>query len=388
MCSFGDERATGNSKLQSGGQNTYDDTNPQIEHRARSMRASLLLLALAAALADGSSSATAAAADDGGDDACARRSSQASARKCRRAGERCSYDKASGRCYSDDQHASSGRLGVSNFDLGRWEATDGEGASGAAAAAAAAAAENERGGDLEEEVRHVSSGRLGATNFDARRWSAWATSDGNETTSGGAAANDTAVDDGGNSTATNATDGIQWESCNGEANCPPCHDTNTCCMLDNYLIYGGGGNSLGCTSSSLDFLAVTGFQVDDAGAYSCNCGGAGCVDASGNPVDCPACDDPVVVGLPADCGGLPNGTVFGACRGIDDLVRVSFTVNIHVGATQYDVGLYIATDGGEGEKGTATCCVWSTFVRARRVHSLIPSPSRPPNTFHVLHSQL
>jgi len=77
-------------------------------------------------------------------------------------------------------------------------------------------------------------------------------------------------------------------------------------------------------------------------------------DCEGNPlgslVDGPTCSSPLAEGE-IDCEGKPLGTVFGACLGIDDVVDVSFNVNVNVGSTQYDVGLYINLNGGDAAYG-------------------------------------
>ena len=151
---------------------------------------------------------------------------------------------------------------------------------------------------------------------------------------------------------------LQTAGCYNADPCPPCYETRTCCMLDNYKIY-NGGNSLGCTANSLGFTEITGITVFDPGAKKCNCGACtALVDCVVFP-DHPSCDCNVDAGLSidcialgedaVDCEGLPYETYFGACRGSDDVVDVSFTVNIDITSTQFDVGLYIATNGGEGE---------------------------------------
>ena len=135
-----------------------------------------------------------------------------------------------------------------------------------------------------------------------------------------------------------------WGDCltstNKQIDCPPCYFTNTCCMQTNYWIYGGSQN-LGCNSGALAFGSVRNFTVFDPNIKYCNCGypgGTNCTD--------PLAKDEV------DCYGKPKDTVFGACLGIDDVVDVSFKVDVNVGSDQYDVGLYINTNGGDAAKGT------------------------------------
>lgn len=164
--------------------------------------------------------------------------------------------------------------------------------------------------------------------------------------------------------------------------CPACHATGTCCMQTNFWIYGGSQN-LGCTANSLSFKEVTGFEVFDNNINNCNCGGrkvCNCGDvpitADTDPTPCtsplapdeydcegstlgtilddiadgPACNIPLAEGE-IDCEGKPLGTVFGACLGIDDVVEVSFTVNVEVTSAQSDVGLYINLNGGDAAFG-------------------------------------
>ena len=135
----------------------------------------------------------------------------------------------------------------------------------------------------------------------------------------------------------------------------PCFDLKSCCMETNYLIYeksNGKGDLLSCGSNSVDFKEVTGMQVFDDGITYCNCGVCEpLVDCSAVPLH-PSCEcdpgpiDCAPLGEDAvDCDGLPWNTIFGACRGNDDYVDVSFTVNVDAKA-EYDAGMYIATDGG------------------------------------------
>ena len=80
--------------------------------------------------------------------------------------------------------------------------------------------------------------------------------------------------------------------------------------------------------------------------------------------DGPACNIPLAEGE-IDCEGKPLGTVFGACLGIDDVVEVSFTVNVEVSSAQSDVGLYINLNGGDaafGDTSLGTSPVYSPGV--------------------------
>ena len=131
---------------------------------------------------------------------------------------------------------------------------------------------------------------------------------------------------------------------NNTASCPACHFTKTCCMQQNYRIYTGAGNSLGCTSNALDILDVTFLQVFDGGAYECNCNGVGNV---------PPCAGATTL----NCNGKALGTFIGGCTGasVDETVEVEFATNINVKNAEYDISLYINTQGGSGVYGDGGC---------------------------------
>jgi hypothetical protein len=86
------------------------------------------------------------------------------------------------------------------------------------------------------------------------------------------------------------------------------------------------GSSLdsGCTASDVTFMAVTGVEVYDPGAYK---------DA--------------------------NGIWKDACRGKDDYVNLAFTADMKLGADRYDVGMYINTEGGSAFTGTCALALLS-----------------------------
>jgi hypothetical protein len=100
------------------------------------------------------------------------------------------------------------------------------------------------------------------------------------------------------------------------------------CMADLY----GGATSLDgnvCTANSIEFIAVTGVQVYDAGAYQDNV----------------------------------TGIWKGACRGKDDYVNLAFKASIDISGAAYDVGMYINTEGGaDALTGTCTPALISTTV--------------------------
>jgi hypothetical protein len=119
-------------------------------------------------------------------------------------------------------------------------------------------------------------------------------------------------------------------------------------MQQNYRIYSGASNSLGCTSNALEIISTTILDVFDAGAYKCNCNGA-----VGDPTT------PCAGGVetPLDCKGKALGTYFGGCRGTDDTVEVRFSTNIKIKGAENDVALYINTQGGDGVYGDGGCII-------------------------------
>jgi hypothetical protein len=93
------------------------------------------------------------------------------------------------------------------------------------------------------------------------------------------------------------------------------------CMQD---LYGTGSQTLSCNAQDVKFLDVTGVTVYDTGAYQ---------------------DE--------------NGIWRDACKGQDDYVTLAFTANLEVGATRYDVGMYINTEGGSSYTGTCALSLLS-----------------------------
>ena len=85
-----------------------------------------------------------------------------------------------------------------------------------------------------------------------------------------------------------------------------------------------------CTSNSLEFLGVVGFTTAPHGLIQdpCNCDGAPSGDTS------PPCTSPTLAPGEISCinerGQFEHGTVFGACRGIDDYVEISITGRLAV----------------------------------------------------------
>ena len=121
---------------------------------------------------------------------------------------------------------------------------------------------------------------------------------------------------------------------------PTCFGDKSCCMQGNFNIYGKNTQSLNCNTNSVEFIRVDGFTTFDAESKICNCG---CTD-------CSACNS---VASPVNCQSedktktFSNGTVIGACRGLDDVVTLQFALTINV-KPEFDIGLYINTVGGDG----------------------------------------
>ncbi|KAL3822208.1 hypothetical protein ACHAXA_000648, partial [Cyclostephanos tholiformis] len=142
---------------------------------------------------------------------------------------------------------------------------------------------------------------------------------------------------------------LQASKCydNNLQNCAPCFYTKSCCMETYYQIYEGKPNTLSCTAQNIKFLQVDSFSVSDAEAKPCNCD---CVETG-----CQACS---ITSNPVSCKEVGvtrtyrKGTVIGACRGTDDEVTVQVGMSIDVGNAEYDVGLYVNTNGGSAITGS------------------------------------
>jgi len=139
---------------------------------------------------------------------------------------------------------------------------------------------------------------------------------------------------------------LPQDSCLTNPNvCPACHSKKTCCMEQNYNIYTGNPNGVGCTSNSFEVLSVGFLEVFDSGAYKCNCNGG----VLGTPTCGGATTD--------DCQGKALGTYIGGCTGNDDTVEVRFKANFNIKNTEYDVALYINTLGESAKDGTDGCVI-------------------------------
>ena len=116
----------------------------------------------------------------------------------------------------------------------------------------------------------------------------------------------------------------------------------------------------------------------------CNCGACTSSggECGGGPIDCTSVESPVdcygnelgsIVGNRiVDCAELsdphmcpfaltgrilPLGTIEGACLGNDDNVHASFMANILISGATYDIGMFIATDGGYVKDAGGSCVV-------------------------------
>ena len=137
--------------------------------------------------------------------------------------------------------------------------------------------------------------------------------------------------------------------------CPSCHALGTCCMQDNFNIY-GGSNSLGCTTNSLKIQDVVVVNVADPDAYQCNCNaGVGGL---------PACTGDTT----RDCQGKNIGTYFGVCTPEDTNVTVTFASNIQISNAEFDVALYINTKGRSAKTGSGECVIHG-------LQQQVPTPS-------------
>ncbi len=128
--------------------------------------------------------------------------------------------------------------------------------------------------------------------------------------------------------------------------CPPCHVAETCCMSDNANIY-EGTNNLQCTTNSLKIQDVTVIDVSDpSGAYECNCNGEDGL---------PHCNEFMP---PLDCERKKLGTWMGVCEyGASDTVTVTFAATLQISNEEYDVALYINTEGGNASTGPGECVI-------------------------------
>ena len=114
------------------------------------------------------------------------------------------------------------------------------------------------------------------------------------------------------------------------------HDDHQACMEQ------ASGISLGCTAQDIAFSRVRDFTILNNGPslQPCNC--------TTTPSD--SCN----AGHDIPCGEYPLGTVFGACdnnNGATASVTVQMNVDFLVKTKRYDIGMYIATNGGSALNG-------------------------------------
>lgn len=136
-------------------------------------------------------------------------------------------------------------------------------------------------------------------------------------------------------------------------NCPDCFPN--CCLQANFGIWRGKSTALSCGAQALEFQGLSGLDVQDSGAYKCNCGGLSELDCSTLGLDAVECA--------SDGFDLPLDTWLGACRGDDDYVTVSFLLNLNVKNAQNDAALYIATDGGDDIINGPECAIAGLMQR-------------------------
>lgn len=158
----------------------------------------------------------------------------------------------------------------------------------------------------------------------------------------------------------------------------PTSSQQTDCMLQ---ASDPASGKLGCTAQDIKFDQVTGFNILDGGEnlQFCNC------TTVATSTTAPACISPYDI----DCGEYEVGSVFGVCQGGEglDTITLEMNVNFLVSNTRYDIGLYIATDGGSALNGDA--CLLSGLVNGtygevivREVEADAPNPA-PDNCFDL-----
>jgi len=135
------------------------------------------------------------------------------------------------------------------------------------------------------------------------------------------------------------------------------------------------GINLGCTAQDIKFTRVTGFTIlDGPNLLPCNC------TESCLPQD-------------IDCGTeYELGTVFGACNGfLGDAITVQMNVDFLVSTTRYDIGMYIATNGGSalnGDECLVSSLQYGTYgdVQVWDVEGDVSSPNPAPDNCYDLGS--
>mmetsp|Transcript_11859 Transcript_11859/g.25269 ORF Transcript_11859/g.25269 Transcript_11859/m.25269 type:complete len:129 (-) Transcript_11859:721-1107(-) len=101
--------------------------------------------------------------------------------------------------------------------------------------------------------------------------------------------------------------------------------------------YNPSNVALGCTAQDITFYQLSNVQVHDSLDQQCNCD---CLDT------CDACTGATGQVSCTHMNGsvMPYGTFMGACLGSDDYVTVSFSFDLKVKSSTYDVGLYVPVE--------------------------------------------
>jgi len=120
-------------------------------------------------------------------------------------------------------------------------------------------------------------------------------------------------------------------------------DTTSMCMES------ASGISLGCTAQDVKFEKVSSFDIlDGPSLLPCNCTTLN----NGNNT----CNNEYDISCYHSPSGIEYelGTIFGACSGGNnqDTITLQMNVNFQVSNIRYDIGMYIATDGGSALDGT------------------------------------
>jgi hypothetical protein len=110
------------------------------------------------------------------------------------------------------------------------------------------------------------------------------------------------------------------------------------------------GISLGCTAEDVKFEKVSSFDIlDGPSLLPCNCTTLN----NGNTT----CNNEYDISCYHSPSGIEYelGTIFGACSNGNnqDTITLQMNVNLQVSNIRYDIGMYIATDGGSTLDGTS-----------------------------------
>jgi len=118
-------------------------------------------------------------------------------------------------------------------------------------------------------------------------------------------------------------------------------------MQQNFDIY-GGSSALSCNSQALEVKSVTILEVFDDGAYQCNCNGNVTL---GDPIT------PCGGATTDNCQGKPLGTYFSGCTSNNNTIKVRFKADVEIKNVEYDLALYINTQGRNVLSDPGESCV-------------------------------